>query len=276
MLTTSAHSVPSGADRYGQPAWRRLVAVVLIALLSPVPALLAFWADANSDGMPDSWVDPASGHVFTLAELDAFSDDIDGDGLANAQELALGTDPFVADTDGDGLWDAFDPLPLDSSNSSQANGIVWGAFAMDDADGDGIPNFTDADPYGAGGPAVDPDSDDDGIPDLIDPAPGDPYNISPTNGFPWLGDALADSDGDGVPNFHDWYPYDASRWDAVTDGDHDGIPDGSDPNPNDYSNYSFTNGISWGRGCLRRLRRRRHRQFLRRLSLRQRQRIRPL
>ena len=246
MLTTSAHSVPSGADRSGQPAWRRLVAVVLIALLSPVPALLAFWADADSDGARDTWVDPSSGAVFTLSELDSFSWDIDGDGLANAQELALGTDPFVADTDGDGLWDAFDPLPLDSSNSSQANGIVWGAFAMDDADGDGIPNFTDADPYGTGGPAVDPDGDGDGIPDLIDPAPGDPYNISPANGLPWMGDALADADADGVVNFHDWYPYDASRWDAVTDGDQDGISDGSDPNPNDYSNYSFANGISWG------------------------------
>jgi hypothetical protein len=245
MLTTSAHSVPSGADRSGQPAWRRFVAVVLIALLSPVPALLAFWADADGDGAPDTWIDPSSGAVFTLSELDSFSWDIDGDGLANAQELQLGTDPFVADTDGDGLWDAFDPLPLDSSNSSQANGIAWGAFAMDDADGDGIPNFTDADPYGAGGPAVDPDSDDDGIPDLIDPAPGDPYNISPANGFPWLGDALADADGDGVVNFHDWYPYDASRWDAFSDGDHDGIPDGSDPSPGDSSNYSFTNGFSW-------------------------------
>jgi hypothetical protein len=243
MFPDSAHG---GAVRTGQPAWRRALAIMLIALLSPVPALLAFWADASGDWQPDSWVDPASGHVFTLAELDAFSDDIDGDGLSNAQELAIGTDPFVADTDGDGLWDAFDPLPLDSSNSSQANGIDWGAFAMDDADGDGIPNFTDADPYGAGGPAVDPDSDDDGIPDPVDPAPGDPYNISPANGFPWLGDALADADGDGVVNFHDWYPYDASRWDAVTDGDHDGIPDGSDPNPNDYSNYSFSNGISWG------------------------------
>jgi hypothetical protein len=245
MLTTPAHSVPSGADRSGQPAWRRLVAVVLIALLSPVPALFAFWADADGDGAPDTWIDPSSGAVFTLSELDSFSWDIDGDGLANAQELALGTDPFVADTDGDGLWDAFDPLPLDSSNSSQANGIVWGAFAMDDADGDGISNFTDADPYGTGGPAVDPDGDGDGIPDLIDPAPGDPYNISPANGLPWLGDALADADADGVVNFHDWYPYDASRWEAVSDGDHDGIPDGSDPNPNDSSNYSFTNGFSW-------------------------------
>ena len=246
MLTTSAHSVSSGADRSGLPAWRRFVAVVLIALLSPIPALLAFWADADGDGAPDTWIDPSSGAVFTLSELDSFSWDIDGDGLANTQELALGTDPFVADTDGDGLWDAFDPLPLDFSNSSQVNGIVWGAFAMDDADGDGIPNFTDADPFGAGGPAVDPDDDGDGIPDLIDPAPGDPYNISPANGLPWLGDALADADADGVVNFHDWYPYDASRWDEVTDGDHDGIPDGSDPNPNDSSNYSFANGISWG------------------------------
>lgn len=66
---------------------------------------------------------------------DACDDDIDGDGLSNAQEAALGTDPrnpdtdgdgltdgqevnvyhtnpLKADTDGDGLIDSKDPLPL--------------------------------------------------------------------------------------------------------------------------------------------------------------------
>lgn len=39
--------------------------------------------------------------------------DNDGDGLTNAQELALGTSPDNADTDGDGVNDRLDAFPLD-------------------------------------------------------------------------------------------------------------------------------------------------------------------
>ena len=244
MFPDSAHG---GAVRTGQPAWRRALAIMLIALLSPVPALLAFWADASGDWQPDSWVDPASGHVFTLAELDAFSDDIDGDGLSNSQEMWIGTNPFSPDTDGDGISDPLDPLPLSASNLSPANGIVWGAIALDDADGDGIPNFLDDYPYGQyGGQLGTPDTDGDGIPDFIDPAPEDPYNTSPFNGLQWLGDALADADGDGVPNFHDWYPYDSTLWDPLQDPDGDGLVKAKDPRPADPYNPSPVNGLNWG------------------------------
>jgi hypothetical protein len=244
MFPDSAHG---GAVRTGQPAWRRALAVMLIALLSPVPALFAFWADASGDWLPDSWVDPASGHVFTLAELDAFSDDIDGDGLSNAQEMAIGTNPFSPDTDGDGISDLLDPLPLTASNLSPANGIVWGAIALDDADGDGIPNFLDDCPYGQYGAQLGtPDTDGDGIPDFIDPAPEDLYNTSPFNGLQWLGDALADADGDGVPNFHDWYPYDSALWDPQQDPDGDGLVKAKDPHPADPYNPSPVNGLNWG------------------------------
>ena len=41
------------------------------------------------------------------------------------------------------------------------------------------------------------DADGDGIPDIIDPAPWDYSNWSPVNGLQWMGDALADGDGDG-------------------------------------------------------------------------------
>jgi len=247
MKTMSRDSAHSGAVRLGQPVWRRLVAVMLIALLSPIPALLAFWADADGNGIPDSWVDPLSGHVFTLSELDAFSDDIDGDGLSNAQEMAIGTNPFSPDTDGDGISDLLDPLPLSASNLSPANGIVWGAIALDDADGDGTPNFLDDYPYGqyAGQPGT-PDTDGDGIPNFIDPAPEDPYNTSPFNGLQWMGDALADADGDGVPNFHDWYPYDSSLWDPQQDPDGDGFVKARDPHPADPYNPSPVNGLNWG------------------------------
>jgi hypothetical protein len=244
MFPDSAHG---GAVRTGQPAWRRALAIMLIALLSPVPALLAFWADADSDGQPDSWVDPLSGHVFTLSELDAFSDDIDGDGLSNAQEMAIGTNPFSPDTDGDGISDLLDPLPLSASNLSPANGIVWGAIALDDADGDGTPNFLDDYPYGQLGAQLGtPDTDGDGIPDIIDPAPWDYSNWSPVNGLQWMGDALADADGDGVPNFHDWYPYDASLWDPMQDPDGDGFVKAKDPHPADPYNPSPVNGLNWG------------------------------
>jgi hypothetical protein len=247
MQTPCLDSVPSGPERPGPPAWRRLVAVVLIALLSPAPALLAFWADASGDGVPDVWVDPTSGHVFTLSELDAFSDDIDGDGLSNAQELQLGTSPFSPDTDGDGISDLLDPLPLSASNLSPANGIAWGAIALDDADGDGIPNFLDQFPYGqVGGQVGTPDTDGDGISDIIDPALEDPYNTSPVNGLQWMGDALADADGDGVPNFHDWYPYDSTLWDPLQDPDGDGFVKAKDPLPSDPYNASPVNGQNWG------------------------------
>ena len=43
--------------------------------------------------------------VFTVTVLNVTTDDDDGDGLTEAEEQALGTNPLLADTDGDGLSD---------------------------------------------------------------------------------------------------------------------------------------------------------------------------
>jgi len=69
---------------------------------------------------------------------DACDPDRDGDGLENAAEAALGSDPDDADSDDDGLIDSVEPR------------------AGEDSDGDLQPNV------------LDPDSDNDGLPDGLE------------------------------------------------------------------------------------------------------------
>jgi thiol-disulfide isomerase/thioredoxin len=82
--------------------------------------------------------------------------DSDGDGLSNADEKALGTDPNVADTDADGLTDleesngVTDPLIADSDEDGLNDGdeLLAGTDPLlGDSDGDG---FSDAAEVGAG------------------------------------------------------------------------------------------------------------------------------
>ena len=73
--------------------------------------------------------------------------DSDGDGLDDADELALGTDPFDADTDGDGLTDGLEvaagttnPLAADSNGNGcpdgeEALGLCGGCVGDLNADG---------------------------------------------------------------------------------------------------------------------------------------------
>ena len=108
--------------------------------------------------------DPTSGSQGDDAAADA-----DGDGLSNAQEAVLGTDPNDADTDDDGLNDGMevgpdavlgandtDPLDADSdddglSDSEEVFGLDGQAASFDetnplvaDSDGDGILDGTEA------------------------------------------------------------------------------------------------------------------------------------
>jgi hypothetical protein len=168
--------------------------------------------DSNGDGIPDA---EDLGDLDGDLVPDAVDPDIDGDGIANAIELAPGPDP--PDTDGDGEPDVRD---LDSDGDAipdRAEGAVG------DVDGDGIPCFRDL------------DSDGDGVPDATE-GTGDPFLGPPPvscelelalcvpgyvpDGYPDAFDR--DSDNDGVED-SDEIVWATDR--CNDDTDRDGISD---------------------------------------------------
>jgi len=117
---------------------------------------------------------------------DCSDDDDDDDGLPDAQEDALGTDPLDGDSDGDGVGDLDEVGDPDDPT---------------DSDGDGIIDAIDDD--GTDGPLA--DSDGDGVPNTDDCAPDDPdlpADVEACNGLDddcdgVVPDDEVDGDGDG-------------------------------------------------------------------------------
>ncbi len=107
------------------------------------------------------------------ADADATLDS-DGDGLSDAAEAVLGTDPDRSDTDGDGVGDA-DEAPDGDPVDTDGDGTV---DALDpDDDGDDLPTRDEGtgDTDGDGiADYLDTDADGDGVFDLVDDRPTDP------------------------------------------------------------------------------------------------------
>jgi hypothetical protein len=90
--------------------------------------------DADGDGVADMWDNCDAQPNPTQADFDLDGrgdacDDTDQDGLTDAEELALGTEPFVRDTDRDGLLDGAevhavlsDPLDADTDGDLHGDG----------------------------------------------------------------------------------------------------------------------------------------------------------
>lgn len=114
--------------------------------------------------------------------------DTDGDGLADDEEEALGTDPGRKDSDGDGVTDRIETLTgLDPLNREPPS-ICAGIAPVADRDLDGL---TDCDEELLGTDPTLVDSDGDGMPDFLEVHLGTDYLEA---------DAQRDSDGDGIPN----------------------------------------------------------------------------
>ncbi|MEW5740896.1 MAG: calcium-binding protein [Myxococcota bacterium] len=123
--------------------------------------------------------------------------DSDGDGVSDAQEGEIGTDPTLIDTDFDGIGDGVEvkmglkPMVIldDMGNPTGENiDIVKGCNFANDEDGD---RLNDCEERVLGTDSCITDTDGDGLPDLVEFLGGS---------NPLIAEDLADDDRDGSPN----------------------------------------------------------------------------
>ena len=169
--------------------------------------------DNDDDGVPDPFdLDDDNDGIPDVDETDA---DRDGDGIPNYLDLDSDNDgvPDILETgftdlNGDGVVDSFGEIDWDTdgdglANEYDANDLDTSLLASDnynrtdfqhDRNGDGVPNFLDA------------DSDNDGIPDLVENG-GLDVDGNGVIDYPVTADpgSMPDNDGDG---FCDWYDTD--------------------------------------------------------------------
>ncbi|MFT7405608.1 amidase family protein [Zhongshania sp.] len=198
-------------------------------------------------------------------------EDDDNDGLGDAEEQSLGTDPLLADSDSDGVSDSQDAFPTDDSETADADGDGAGdngdAFPADssettDTDGDGVGDNTDAFPEDSSetvdtdgdgvGNNTDEDDDNDGLSDAEEQSLGTDPKRADSDGdgvsdsqdaFPTDSAETADTDGDGVGDNGDAFPEDASE---TKDTDGDGVGDNADAFPSDSSESADADGDGIG------------------------------
>lgn len=174
--------------------------------------------------------------------------DRDGDGLSDAQELKMGSDPENADTDGDGFDDDEEDCPIGDED--------WTSTSSSDHDGDGCRDSGEDD-----------DDDNDGIRDSKDECPEGKLNWIPTNSDDRDGDGCHDSSEDDDDDNDGWSDVDEqdcgtsseddddipSDFDGDkvcdfldADDDNDGVLDSNDAFPFDASETSDFDGDGIG------------------------------
>ena len=157
--------------------------------------------------------------------------DRDADGLADADEVTLGSDPNNIDSDGDQIQDNIDAFPIDASEFSDSDGDGVGdntdEFPNDasetiDTDGDGVGDNSDAFPTD---PAESADSDSDGVGDNSDVFPNDPNETQDADGDGLGNNSDRDDDNDGVTDLAE-VENGTDPLNPDTDGD--SVPDGQE------------------------------------------------
>lgn len=153
---------PSGAnvDRNIRPRRLLLVIIVLLAFIGLI--FLSLWYFLTKGDSPSPAPSPTESSLFSpgaspivvatpspTADI-SLTQDSDSDGISDAQEIQLGTNPFQSDTDGDGYLDkqeidaGYDPLVNGGKLDTDRDGLpdpderCWGTDSRNpDTDGDG-------------------------------------------------------------------------------------------------------------------------------------------
>lgn len=189
-----------------------------------------------ANGNPESMRDLYAPNILAQARaLLKKAPDDDGDGLSNAEEALLGTEPGMEDTDGDGLTDRYE-IRNGFDATKDGDDVA-------DTDGDGLTNLEEVT---AGTLPRNEDSDGDGLSD------GDEVNTHGSNPL------LIDSDSDGLTDGDEVATYltNPAEADSDTGGTDDGrevLINGTDPNDvtDDVPavaiplNLNDTNGFLW-------------------------------
>jgi cysteine-rich repeat protein len=182
-------------------------AAVFVADADPSTTTDPSRIDTDRGGIPDGVEDANLNGAVDVDETDPnvrTDDDSDGDGLTEAEEADLGTDPLDADTDDDGIsdkqeingtgplvpWGPTDPLDPDTDDDGLRDGTEIGVVTTPpDTDASYQP---DTDPSSTTDP-LDDDSDDDGILDGAEDGNGNGA-VGPNEPDP----NSRDSDADGL------------------------------------------------------------------------------
>jgi hypothetical protein len=188
-------------------------------------------AQAQSDEAFADYDDRAVSSGGTSVETDVGPLDTDGDGLSDAEEAELGTNPNDMDTDDDGVSDGaevnmYGSDPLRTDHQPEQPGMVDSdrdglsdqdelALGTDpfneDTDGDALYDGGEVNEYGTN--PLDADSDGDGLEDSTETERGtDPWNY--------------DTDGDGISDRDELEEFGTDPLNADTDGD--GVKDGEE------------------------------------------------
>jgi gliding motility-associated-like protein len=192
--------------------------------------------------------------------LQDVNQDCDNDGLTNAEELALGTDPFNPDSDGDGVLDGtevadgtnpLNPCSLLFASQTVAPSSAWN---NQDCDNDGLSKGQEVT---LGTDPTNPDTDGDGVLDGTEVAdgtnPNDPCSLvyanqtlTPSNAWNDL-----DCDNDGLTNGQEvTLGTDPTNPDTDGDGVLDGTEVADGTNPLDpcsfvFASQSVTPSTAW-------------------------------
>jgi hypothetical protein len=128
-LTAAVSPAGSGSVSPDGESWYDSGATVSVSAAPDSGTIFIGWS-GDLSGIANPQDVTMWGPTYVTANFASLTDDSDGDGLSNDQEIGLGTDPVDPDTDGDGMEDgwevdnSFDPKTDDGGEDADLDGYT--------------------------------------------------------------------------------------------------------------------------------------------------------